>query len=496
MSKRALIAGTIATALAVTGLSFTGGPGAAAASLPNSQSVGRFVDGAVGTTPIQQIADVQDARAKNPGSVSDQNPLDVKVLNAINLPLTGSLQFQELAGIRLGAVNQVAVAKSDGFSYGASGAVANSGGVSIGGNNNAFPANATINLSAASLAGNSPIPVPGGGSAAALGSVDVSIGAVAALAQTPAGAGKPGSASYGIAGLNLQAASPLLAQLVGNVGNLVGGLLTAANAILNLATNCPLIKGTIPDLPIDNGAIVLSGSTGGLTINLQTLLNQLGLDLNHLAPNTDVIDLLLNYISDPKGLATGLENVLNGLFTGLKAQFDACATGAAKTAIDALFNAGQSLETGLNSLLGGLKLPGGGSALAPLGTLLKKLVDIGINVQPNGPGGTFTSALKATPNQATPVVPGQTVVRAIEIDLVGDPLAAIALANAAAGPSAPAAVAPTSSNASAAVLPTAVPAGYAKPRSGSDLPLVLLVVGLMVGSGGVFAWRMRGRHVG
>src|SRR5579859_4077664 len=112
MSKRALIAGTIATTLAVTGLTFTGGATAGAATLPNAQSVGRFVDGAVGTTPIQQIADLQDARAVNPGSVSDQNPLNVKVLNAINLPLTGSLQFQELAGIRLGAVNQVAVAKS------------------------------------------------------------------------------------------------------------------------------------------------------------------------------------------------------------------------------------------------------------------------------------------------------------------------------------------------------------------------------------------------
>jgi hypothetical protein len=498
MSKRALIAGTIATALAVTGLTFTGGPSAGAATLPNSQSVGRFVDGAVGSSPIQQIADVQDARAVNPGSVSDQNPLDVKVLNAINLPLTGSLQFPELAGIRLGAVNQVAVAHSDGFSYGASGAVANSGGFSIGGSNNAFPASATINLNAASLAGNSPVPVPGGGLAAALGSVDLTVGAVGALAQTPAGAGKPGSTSYAIAGLDLQAASPLLGQLISSVGTLTGGLLTALNGLFNLSSSCPLVNGTIPDLTLENGAITLSGTNGGLTIHLQTLFDQLGIDINHLAPNTDVIDLLLNYISDPNGLAAGLGDVIKGLFTGqgsLQAQIDACAPPQFKAGIDALFQLGSTLQNGLASLLGGLKLPGGGNALTPLGTVLKKLVDIGINVQPNGPAGTFTSALKATPNQATPVVPGQTIVRAIEIDLVGDPLASVALANAAAGPSAPAVAPPSSSGPPNTQIPTGVPAGFAKPVGGSDLPLALLIVGLMVGAGGsVFAWRMRGRH--
>src|SRR4051794_11201773 len=101
MSKRALIAGTIAATLTLTGLTFTGGTGAAAADLPFSQSVGRFLDGAVGNSPIQQIADVQDARAVNPGDTSDQNPLHVKALNAIDLPLTGSLQFQQLLGVGL-----------------------------------------------------------------------------------------------------------------------------------------------------------------------------------------------------------------------------------------------------------------------------------------------------------------------------------------------------------------------------------------------------------
>ena len=497
-ARRVLAAGAAAGLAVATTAVFATQP-ASAAPLPNSQSVGRFLDGAVGNNPIQQIADIKDARAVNPGSVSDQNPLDVKVLNSLDLPLTGALQFPQLLGINLGAVNQVAVAKSDGYSYGASGAVLNSGGVSVGGDNNAFPADATINLSAAGIAGNSPIPVPGGGdSADPLGGVSVTIGGVAALAQTPAGKGKPGSTSYGIADLKIQAASPLLAGLLDNVGGVVGNLLTALNAVAGLSGQCPLLNGDLPDLVLENGAVTISASTGGLTVDLAKLLDVLHLNLNTLAPNTDVIDLLLDYISSPGGLADGLGSLINGLFTGpnsLKAQVDACATGAVKTLADALFGLGSTLQTALGNLLGGLTLPGGGSALAPLGSVLKKLVDIGINVQPNGPAGTFTSQLKATPNQATPIVPGQTIVRAIELNLVGDPLATIALANAAAGPSNPATPptvtpVPTDTN-----VPTGVPAGFGRPDNGGPvLPLVLLSVGIGLAVSGAAAWKLRARH--
>ena len=149
----------------------------------------------------------------------------------------------------------------------------------------------------------------------------------------------------------------------------------------------------------------------------------------------------------------------------------------------------------LSTILGELKTKvSGQSILTPIGTLLKKLVDIGINVQPNGPKGTYTDKLKATPDQGTAVVPGQTIVRAIEINLVNDPLATLALANAAAGPSsaAPPSTTPSSSTPGTS-LPTGVPAGLASRGGGSpDLPLVLLVAGLVLGVGGAAAYKIRG----
>src|SRR5581483_11998367 len=121
---------------------------AAAASGPRAQAVGRFVDGQLGPQTLESAVDVKDARASNPGTVTDQNPLDVKVGGQGEVPLSSKLQFPGSGNaIHFGAANQVAKARSNGYAYGASGAVANSGGVSVGGNNIAYPANASFDLS-------------------------------------------------------------------------------------------------------------------------------------------------------------------------------------------------------------------------------------------------------------------------------------------------------------------------------------------------------------
>jgi hypothetical protein len=486
------IAGTVVAAVTITAIAVTSGQGAGATTLPNAQSVGRFLDGALGTNPIQELANLQDARATAPGTQSQQNPLDVTLLGKLNLPLTGVLKLHvpQLNTITLGAANQVAVAHLDGFSYGAAGAVSNSGGIAVNGNDNAFPSSATVDLNAATLSGSD--------SLSALGDVKVVIGGVAALAQTPVGVGQPGSTSYGIASVDIQAVSPLIASLLSSLTGAGSGLLSAIGKLFMLGPSCPLSTGKLPALSLEGGAVTVDPNTGGLTVSFDKLLDLLGLNINKLPANTDLIDLLLNYLGSPSGLAAGLTAAINGLFGSLETQFLACAPAQFATAIKALFGLTSDLQKVLNTVLGALgKNVGGQSPLAPVATLLKKLVDIGINVQPNGPAGTFTSKLKATPDQATPVVAGQTIVRAIEVNLVGDPLATLALANAAAGPSA--GTPPTTSTTPPATntsIPTGVPAGFSKPAKSPELPLVLLVAGLLLASGGAVAYKTRGRHAG
>jgi hypothetical protein len=495
--RRAVAAAVVAT-LAVTGVNLAAAESAHAASQPLAQSVGRFLDGALGTHAIQELADVKDARAVAPGTQSTQNPLDVTLLSKLELPLTGALQLPQLLGINLGAANQVAVAHTDGYSYGASGAVANSGGVSVGGDNNAFPASATIKLNAASIAGNTGASVPGGGTANALGEVDATIGAVSALASTPVGVAKGSSTQYNIGDVTITAASPLVGQLLGSAGGLLGGLLTPVLNVLGQALpgTCPLLSNGLPNLSLEGGAITVNSATGALTISLANLLTQLHLgDLNSLPANTDLLQYLLNYITDPSKLATALADAITGAVKGVTDALVQCVPQAFKAGVQALVDGTSTLATNVHDLVTAITAPLAGhlSALSPLATTLKKLLDIGVNVQPNGPSGDYTDALKATPDQATAPVAHQTVVRAIEVNLLGT--VSLALANAAAGPSSAAAASPTATVAPTSTsLPTGVPAGFDK-QSSTTTPLVLLLVGLFLAGGGAMAFRLRGRRV-
>src|SRR5881275_2030574 len=93
-----LAACATAAALTAAAIVTAGGGTAGAATAPKAQSAGNFLDATIGGTPIDQIAKLKFARAQNPGNVTDQNPLDVTVLNTINLPLSGALQLPELLG--------------------------------------------------------------------------------------------------------------------------------------------------------------------------------------------------------------------------------------------------------------------------------------------------------------------------------------------------------------------------------------------------------------
>ena len=518
-TRRRLAAGLLVSSVAVGGLVIAGGSPASAATAPLAQSAGRFLDGSLGGNPVQQLADLTDARAKSPGTQTTQDPLNATVAGALNVPLTGALQLPTLAGIKLGAANQVAVAHADGYSYGASGAVANSGGVSVGGNNNAYPAGAEIDLDASALGALPTIPVPGASAAGALGAVKVKIGAVSSLAQTKSGgAAVPlGTNHYGIASLSLSLGSPALAGLLGQVTSQASALNALLGPIQTQLGNlfpagCNLTPGTLPSsISLDSGAIVIDASTGTISLDVAKLLQVLGLNINSLPANTDLLSYVLTQL--PTILAAGLPAVVNGIITPLEAAFGTCVTDlgggalgvALGSALGTLTSAQSTIETTLNQIAAGLAnaAPGG---LGALSTALGQLLSVGVNVQ-HGPGaGTtnpshpFTSKLKATTDQADSPIANQTIVRAIEVDLAGAQVAAIALANSAAGPSTKAVVvvvpstpAPTTT-APVTDVPTKINAGQASPGGNPELPLILLVGALVMAAAGGIAWKIRGTH--
>ena len=177
-----------------------------------------------------------------------------------------------------------------------------------------------------------------------------------------------------------------------------------------------------------------------------------------------------------------------------------------QTLLDTLVGGKKTLEDSVSALLGSLTGTAGANPLAPIAKLLDGLLDIGVNVQPNGPdgpeGAAFTDPLAATPKQGTAVVPGQTIVRALELTVAAGAarggILTLALANAAAGPSAATPSAARAhgvdaATAGPAAAPTAVPAGFGAHGS-PTAPLVLLVAGLVLAAGGLVSWRVRGRR--
>lgn len=85
--------------------------------------------------PIQKLADIKDARATAPGQTSDQNPFDITLFDSLDVPLTDVISIPTDPAVDAGVVNQVAIAELNGRSLGASGAVADDGGISVGDNN-------------------------------------------------------------------------------------------------------------------------------------------------------------------------------------------------------------------------------------------------------------------------------------------------------------------------------------------------------------------------
>jgi hypothetical protein len=306
----------------------------------------------------------------------------------------------------------------------------------------------------------------------------------------------------------------LFSQLLGTLSTTLGGLVTTLTGLLGqaftLPPDCALTSPTAITQPIslENGAVVIDPQNGSITLDVQKLLQTLGLNINDLPANTDLLKYVLNYLTSPQGLAKGLEDVINSLTGLLTDQFDACSTaltnlpgiGALLTQLVSALTDGQTqLEGVINSLVDALANAGGPNPLAPIGTVLAQLIDIGVNVQPQRTSGDFSTNLDTLPKQGMtpPPVPYQHTVRAIEVQLLSGGVT-VALANSAAGPSSPAGPVPSSSTPppSSSVpptnVPTGIPAGEGTHGGSPVLPIVLLALGLMFAGGGVLAYRMRG----
>jgi hypothetical protein len=505
-----ILAGTLALSVATgTALLATAGPAGAAA--PRAQAVGRFLDGALGGSPIQSIADLHDARATYPGTTSSRNPLDVTLGGQADIPLSGKLQAPGNNVFHVGVANQVATAKANGYALGAAGAVANQGGAAIGGQGGA-PADATLNLSGAALPA-APLSLPGAGSAKTLGGLSAEFGAVAARAHTPVGAGRTGVTQYSIGSLKLVLASPALGKVLGQLSKQLKppALPTTGLPIKFPKKACSFKVQALSPISLAGGTVTIDPTSGSITIDVAALLHALGVNINALPANTDLLAYVLNYLGSAKGFAAGLQSVVSNTFVAQKQNFLNCTNTIAanfpapfKTLVQDLYNqfkAGQTQVTdAINGVISQLAAAGGPNPFQPLVDGLKQALQIGVNVQPHGPRGTYRSPLAATPDQATPVVAGQTIVRAIEIDLGGGSGVDLGLANAAAGPSTQTSAAPppAPSTTPAVVhnhqIPTGIPAGQAPTGGGPQLPLELLAIGVALAAAGGLAYRLRPRR--
>lgn len=504
-----ILAGSVTVSVAV-GVALFGTVPSANAATPRAQAVGRFLDGSAGGTPIESVINLQDARATYPGTTSEQNPLDVTAGGQADVPLSGKLQAPGNNVFHVGAANQVAIARANGYSLGAAGAVANQGGAAIGGQGGK-PADASLNLSAAALPA-APLSLPGAGNAKSLGGLSAEFGALAARAHTPVGVGGAGVTQYSIGSFKLVLASPALGKVLGQLGSLLKPPPALASGLPAHFPSkaCSFKAQALSTISLAGGAVTIDPLSGSITIDVAALLRVLGANINALPANTDLLAYVLKYLSSADGFAQGLESAVANTFVAQKQNFTDCLTaisnnfpapldGLVKDAFNA-FTAGQNqLADAINGAVAQLAAAGGSNPFQPLVDGLKQALQIGVNVQPHGPRGTYRSPLAATPDQATAVVHGQTIVRALEIDLGGGSGADLALANAAAGPStaAPATTPPPPppSTTPAVVhnhqIPTGIPAGQAPTGGGPQLPLELLAIGVLLAAAGGLAYRLR-----
>ncbi|MEJ8282370.1 choice-of-anchor G family protein, partial [Curtobacterium citreum] len=361
-----------------------------------STAEGRFISGSALGLNLDDILTVTPADAVNTGGAADTDvhPLDVTALNAVNVNLGGGLNLLGNNGIlTLGAVNQYAAANADGSSVAASGAVTNTGGIGVGGQDGVPQSNATLDLSG----------LIGTDLAGALANAQLEVGAVSATAAQAAGPDGAQTGDYGIAGLDLSLTSPALGATVTDLRTTLGTLQPTVDNLENLlAVLGPLVEvDGIPNLVtvLDSatgevtsadGSITANLQTGAITVDVAAVLTNAGLDINNLPANTE----LLPYITD--ALTTQLLPAVTTALQGVVTQLTASLQGLSVTVLGVPVPVGQVLPivnpvlaqvvAPINQVVAGL----GATVVTPLAEALTTVVSLQANVQETSADGVFT----------------------------------------------------------------------------------------------------------
>ncbi|SDU81372.1 choice-of-anchor G family protein [Jiangella alkaliphila] len=284
---------------------------ASAAEGDESRAAARFLSGEVLGTDLDAVAELAGVQVENlgtPDPVTEANPLDLTVLDTLNVTVPGGVQLPLSDLIQLGAVNQWASAEDGGASHAATGAVADSGGIGTG-VEAGFPGNATFDLT----------DVLGEALTDLIADLELELGAISSEAHlVPAGEAFEFTNDYEIAGGQLRLTVPLLADLlpqvqdaVATVDEVVNGLagpegtiaqtLSTVEGLLNLLSVAGVenpditvsletdLAGAVDELlatPLGEGTgVELNLAEGTLVVDLDTLLG----GLNDQAPNTELL---------------------------------------------------------------------------------------------------------------------------------------------------------------------------------------------------------------
>ena len=346
------------------------------------------------------------------GCPSIQNsPLSVSLLNQVTVPISSGpvVNLVGTAGILdLGAVNQYAEADPTGASVGASGAVDSSGTITLGGGP-ADPANATFHLQ----------PLLGG-LTSPLADLTLTTGALTGRAAEAANGTQSGT--YQIADLNLNLTSPLVSAIFTNLQAIIANGQTAVNTIPGLVNALGLGLVTISPLPTlstlvagltnitsADGSITANLQTGVVSVNVRTLLTGLGLNIDNLPPNTDLLAKVETALGTQ--LVPAISAALTTTITAITTALDSITVTTILGPLDVSVLAGiinpilTPITSAITSLSSGLT----GSLVTPLASALSTVLALTANGQ-HTTAGTFTESaltvglLPTAPTPAAQVV--------------------------------------------------------------------------------------------